>query len=264
MRMMSENCCNVRPFGRPLSSGVKFGVGPTAPKNAPPARYRPWLSFLLPAWHSLQPLRALTRPGRNVTGVTLDNPELSPKRLSLLKEAVPSASRVGVLVNPDFKASPAMLDETRSAARTLGLDLQVVETRAPEELAKAFDTLSAQRANALAVLADPMFVSQRRRIAELAASHRIPAIYHLRQFVEAGGLMFYGADYAEMFRQVGNYAGRILKGERPAELPVLQSTKFEFVINLHTARALNIEVPAGVLSIVDEVDRHVYIFASSE
>src|SRR5262245_41993095 len=195
----------------------------------------------------------LTRPGRNVTGVTLDNPELSPKRLSLLKEAVPSASRVGVLVNPDFKATPAMLDETRSAARTLGLDLHVVETRAPGELAKAFDTLSVQRANALAVLADPMFVAQRRRIAELAASHRIPAIYHLRQFVEAGGLMFYGADYVEAFEQAAVLVDKVLKGAKPTDLPVERPWRFALAINLKTAKALGLTIPQSLLLRADQV-----------
>jgi len=196
---------------------------------------------------------SVTRPGGNVTGVTLDNPELSPKRLSLLKEAVPAASRVGVLVNPDFKASAAMLEETRSAARTLGVDLHVVDVRAPHELAKKFDTLSTQKADALVVLADPMFVSQRQRIAELAASHRIPAIYHLRQFVEAGGLMFYGADYVEAFEQGAVLVDKVLKGAKPADLPVERPWRFALAINLKAAKTLGLTLPPSLLLRANDV-----------
>jgi len=198
---------------------------------------------------------SLTRPGGNATGVTLDNPELSRKRLSLLKEAVPAASRVGVLVNPDFKASPAMLEETRSAARTLAVDLHVVDARAANDLTKAFETLSAQKADGLVVLADPMFVSQRRRIVELAASHRIPAIYHLRQFVEAGGLMFYGADYVEAFEQGAVLVDKILKGAKPVDLPVEQPWRFALAINLKAAKGLGLTVPPSLLLRASEVSQ---------
>src|SRR5262245_58991380 len=163
---------------------------------------------------------SLARPGGNVTGVTLSNPELSAKRLSLLKEAVPAMSRTAVLVNPNFRPSSSMVAETRAAARTLGVKIQVLEIREPPELAKAFRIMSSTKDDAVVVVPDPMFVAQRHRIAELAASSRIPAIYHLRQFVEAGGLMFYGADYTEAFQQAAVLVDKILRGAKPAGPPV--------------------------------------------
>ena len=195
----------------------------------------------------------LTRPGGNVTGVTLDNPELSAKRLSLLKEAVPAASRVAVLTNPDFKASSRMVAETRRAARALGVELEVVDAREPRELAKAFGAMKAAKADAVVVLPDPMFVAQRERIAELAASHRIPAIYHLRQFVETGGLMFYGADYVEAFQQGAMLVDKILKGAKPADLPVEHPWRFAMAINLRTAKALGLTIPHSLLVRADQV-----------
>jgi putative ABC transport system substrate-binding protein len=196
---------------------------------------------------------SLTRPGGNVTGVTLNNPELSAKRLNLLKEAVPTASRVAVLANPDFKASSSMMAETTRAARALGVELQVLDVREPHELAKAFRTMTAAKAHAVVVLPDPMFVAQRRRIAELAASSRLPSIYHLREFVESGGLIFYGADYVEAFQQGAVLVDKVLKGTKPADLPVEQPWRFALVINLKTAKALGLTIPPSLLQRADQV-----------
>ena len=195
----------------------------------------------------------LTRPGGNVTGVTLSNPELSAKRLSLLKESVPGASPVAILANPDLRASTSMVAEARRAARALGVEIQVIEVRQPEELAKAFQTMTAANAHAVDVLPDAMFVAQRRRIVELAASSRIPAMYHLRQFVEAGGLISYGADYVEAFQQGAVLVDKILKGAKPADLPVEQPWRFALAINLKTAKALGLTIPPSLLLRADQV-----------
>jgi putative ABC transport system substrate-binding protein len=191
----------------------------------------------------------LTRPGGNITGVTLSNSELSAKRLSLLKEAVPAMSRTAVLANPNFEPSSGMVAETRAAARALGVEIQVL----PQELAKAFGIMTAAKAHAVVVVPDPMFVAHRRRIAELAASSRIPAMYHLRQFVEAGGLIFYGADYVEAFQQGGVLVDKILKGAKPADLPVEQPWRFALGINLKTAKVLGLTIPQSLLVRADYV-----------
>jgi ABC-type uncharacterized transport system substrate-binding protein len=196
---------------------------------------------------------SFARPGGNVTGVTLNNPELSAKRLSLLKEAVPAMSRVAVLANPNFKPSSSMVAETRLAARTLGVDVQVLEVREPLEFEKAFGTMTAAKADALVVVPDPMFVAQRQRIAQLAARSRIPAIYHLRQFVQAGGLIFYGADYVEAFQQAAVLVDKILKGAKPTDLPVEQPWRFALGVNLKTAKALGLTIPPSLLGRADQV-----------
>jgi len=195
----------------------------------------------------------LTRPGGDVTGVTVNNPELSAKRVSLLKEAVPAASRVVVLANPDFAPSPSLVAETRRGARVLGMQIQVLEIRQPQELAKAFGTMAAGKTHAVVILPDPMFIAERRRIVELAATSRIPAMYHLRQFVEAGGLMSYGADYVEAFQQGALLVDKILKGAKPADLPVEQPWRFPLVINLKTAKALGLTIPQPLLLRADQV-----------
>jgi putative tryptophan/tyrosine transport system substrate-binding protein len=197
----------------------------------------------------------LSRPGGNVTGVTLSNPELSAKRLSLLKEAVPAASRVAVLANPAFEPSVSMVAELRRAAHALGVEMQVLEVREPQELAQAFGTMTAANAHAVVVVPDPMFVAQRRRITELAASSRIPAMYHLRQFVAAGGLISYGADYVEAFQQAARLVDKILKGAKPADLPVEQPWRFGLAINLKTAQALGLTIPPMLLFQADEIIR---------
>jgi len=179
---------------------------------------------------------------------------VTAKRLRLLHELVPKAVRVAVLVNPGnaFVAEPT-LREAQEAAPTLGLQIQILKATTIGEIDAAFAILARERADALFVAGDAFLVSRRVQLATLTARERIPATYANRELVEAGGLMSYGADLAEMHRQLGIYAGSILKGAKPADLPVLQLAKFEFVINLHTARALSIEVPPGVFSIADEV-----------
>jgi ABC-type uncharacterized transport system substrate-binding protein len=162
-------------------------------------------------------------------------------------------SRVAVLANPNFKPSSSMVAETRLAARTLGVDIQVLEVREPREFEKAFGTMAAAKADALVVVPDPMFVAQRQRIAELAARRRIPAMYHLRQFVQAGGLIFYGADYVEAFQQAAVLVDKILKGAKPADLPVEQPWRFALGVNIKTATALGLTIPQSVLLRADQV-----------
>ena len=196
---------------------------------------------------------SLTRPGGNITGVTMNNPELSAKRVSLLREAVPAASRLVVLANPAFAPTPSLVAETRRGAQALQMEIQVLEIREPQELGKAFGTMTAARAHAAVVLPDPMFIAERRRIVELAAASRMPVMYHLRQFVEAGGLMSYGADYVEAFQQAALLVDKILKGAKAADLPVEQPWRFPLVINLKTAKALGLTIPPTLLVRADEV-----------
>jgi putative ABC transport system substrate-binding protein len=179
---------------------------------------------------------------------------VAAKRLALLHELVPKAVRIAVLVNPaNIPATESMLRDLPDAARAIGLQIQVLKASTSREIEAAFATLMHDRADALFVAGDVFFTSRRVQFATLAARHGIPASYPSREAVEAGGLMAYTADRADMYRQVGAYTGKILKGAKPADLPVLQSTKFEFVINLQTARALGIEVPPTLLARADEV-----------
>jgi ABC-type uncharacterized transport system substrate-binding protein len=197
---------------------------------------------------------SLARPGGNATGFNFFNSEVTAKRLRLLHDLVPNAVRVAVLVNPaNVSSAESTIRDVQSAALAIGLQTQILNATTIGEIDAAFASLARERPDALFVAPDIFFVSRAVQFATLTARDRIPAAYPQRDFVAAGGLMSYGTDVADTFRQVGDYAGRILKGEKPAELPVLQSTKFEFVINLQTARALGIEVPPGVLSIADEV-----------
>ena len=195
----------------------------------------------------------MTRPSANVTGVTPDNPELSAKRVSLLKEAVPAATRMAVLMNPDFPATPNMVAETSRAARALGVELQVLEARRPAELVKAFNAMTRAKAKGLVVLPDPMFIAEASRIAELAMTSRTPAMFHLRRFVETGGLISYGAEYAEMFQQSAVLVAKVLKGAKVADLPVEQPWRFALVINLKTAKALGLAIPPSLLQRADQV-----------
>ena len=197
---------------------------------------------------------SLARPGGNATGINFFNTEVVAKRLRLLHDLVPKAVRIAVLVNPaNTSTSESNLREIQEAAPALGLQFQILHASSIGEIDAAFAALVRERPDALFVTGDAFFVSRRVQIATLAAVNKVPAAYSIRDYVTAGGLMSYGTDLADMFRQVGAYAGQILKGAKPADLPVLQSTKFEFVINLQTARALGIEVPPAVLSIADEV-----------
>jgi putative ABC transport system substrate-binding protein len=160
-----------------------------------------------------------------------------------------------VLANPDFPATPGMLAETRLGARTLGVELQIVEARTPAELAQAFAAMSKTKAKAVIVLADAMFIAQRQRIAELAAAERLPAIYHLRHFVDAGGLVSYGADYSELFQQGAVLVDRILKGAKPADIAVEQPWRYALVVNLKTAKTLGLNIPQSLLLRADQVIR---------
>jgi ABC-type uncharacterized transport system substrate-binding protein len=197
---------------------------------------------------------SLTRPGGNATGINQFVLEVVAKRLRLLHELVPKAIRVAVLVNPrSASAAESTLRSVQEAAPTIGLQTQILNASTIGEIDAAFATLARERPDALFVAGDAFFLDRRVQFATLTARDRIPAAYSVREPVAAGGLMSYGPDIADAFRQVGVYTGSILKGAKPADLPVLQSTKFEFVINLQTARALGIEVPPGVVSIADEI-----------
>jgi putative ABC transport system substrate-binding protein len=197
---------------------------------------------------------SLARPGGNATGVNFLAEEVAAKRLRLLHELVPKAARVAVLVNPaNAAATENTLRDLHEAAPIIGLQIQVLKATTIGEIDGAFALLARERPDALFVGPDGFFSSRRVQFAILAARERIPAAYTQRGYVAAGGLMSYGTDQLDMSRQVGVYSGRILKGAKPTDLPVQQSTKFEFVINVQTARALSIEVPPSVLSIADEV-----------
>jgi putative tryptophan/tyrosine transport system substrate-binding protein len=197
---------------------------------------------------------SLARPGGNATGNNVFASEVEAKRLGLLRELVPKAIRIALLVNPaNVPTAEATLRDVPEAARALGLQIQVLNASTSREIDAAFDALVRDRADALFVASDAFFTGRHVQFAILAARDRLPASYASREYVEVGGLMTYGANIADSFHQVGLYTGQILKGAKPADLPVLQSPKFEFVINLQTARALRIEVPPGLLSIANEV-----------
>jgi putative tryptophan/tyrosine transport system substrate-binding protein len=197
---------------------------------------------------------SLARPGGNLTGINFFANELAAKRLAFLQELVPKAVRIAVLVNPaNIPTTETALRDIPEAARAIGLQIQVLNASTSREIEAAFATLARDRADALFVAPDTFFVSRNVQFATLAAHYRIPAAYAGREVVEAGGLMSYATDRAEMFRQVGVYTGQILKGAKPADLPVLQSTKFEFAINLQTARLLGLDVPPSLLARADEV-----------
>ena len=195
----------------------------------------------------------LSRPGGNLTGINNSTSELNAKRLDLLREARPGASRVGVLVNPGPPAYRTTRRDLEEAARSLGVRLQIREVRGPNELDSAFATMAGEHVDVLLVGSDPMLFAQRGRIVTLAAQARLPAIYEWREFAEAGGLMSYGANLAALYRHAATYVDKILKGAKPADLPVEQPTKFELVVNLKTARALGLTIPQSVLVRADEV-----------
>jgi putative ABC transport system substrate-binding protein len=197
---------------------------------------------------------SLARPGGNATGINFFVAEVVAKRLGLLHDLVPKAVRIAVLVNPaNVTSAETTSREIPEAARAIGLQIQVLNASTGREIEEAFATLVRDRADALFVAPDLFFQSRRVQLATLAVHYRIPATYPTREFVEAGGLMSYGTDRADMYRQVGVYCGQILKGANPAELPVVQSSKFEFVINAQTARLLGVDVPNALQLLADEV-----------
>jgi putative ABC transport system substrate-binding protein len=197
---------------------------------------------------------SIARPGGNMTGINFFVYELAAKRLALLRELVPAATRLTVLVNPANAAhTEATLKDVEMAARAIGLQIEIVNASTSREIDGAFAGLARERTDALFVLPDPFFIMRRVQIVQLAARHAIPATYPVRDFAELGGLMSYGTNTVDAWRQAGVYTGRILKGAKPADLPVVQSSKFELVINAQTARMLGITVPPSLLAIADEV-----------
>ncbi len=196
---------------------------------------------------------SLNRPGGNITGVSFLSAELGAKRLQLLREFVPNVTSLALLVNPNNSNAEPQIKETQLAATGLGLNLDVLNASSKVDFNSAFAALVQQRTGGLIVSADPFFISQRDQLIALAARHAVPVMYYAREFAEAGGLMSYGASFAAAHRQAGAYAGRILKGQKPGDLPVMLSDKFEFVINLKTAKALGVETPPGLLTLADEV-----------
>ena len=197
---------------------------------------------------------SLARPGGNVTGLTLlAGPEIVGKYLELLKAAVPALSRLAVLWNPAQTAHPPLIRQAETAARSIGCQLRLVAARSPAEFDGVFVTMGQERADALLVLADPMFFQQRARLADLAEKNRLPAMYGLREHVEAGGLMTYAASIRDLYRRAALYVDKILKGAKPADLPIEQPTKFELVINLKTAKALGLTIPPSLLARADQV-----------
>jgi putative ABC transport system substrate-binding protein len=196
---------------------------------------------------------SLSRPGGNITGVSVLGTVLEAKRIELLRELTPKASTIAFLLNTNSPNKEEVAAEVEAAARRIGQELVIVQAGAPSEFESAFANLLKQRAGALAVQGDPLFSIGRERLIALAAHYGVPAIYQWREFVQAGGLMSYGTNLADAYGMAGLYAGRILDGAKPAELPVQQPTKFELAINLNTAKALRIEVPATLLARADDV-----------
>jgi len=196
---------------------------------------------------------SLNRPGGNVTGATFLSGLLGAKRLGLLRDLVPGADVIALLVNPNTNVGQAQTKDVQEAARALGQSLVVLHGGSDESIDASFAALTQQHVAALMVGGDPFFDTRRDRLIALAARHQVPAIYQLREYALAGGLMSYGASITDMYRQIGLYVGRILKGEKPGDLPVVQVTKFELVINLKTAKALGVKISDNLLTLADEV-----------
>ena len=196
---------------------------------------------------------SLARPGGNLTGVSMIIDELTPKRLELLSELVLQAKVIALLVNPKNPATENVMRDVQEAARVKGLQLPILKANSESEIDAAFATLVQLQAGALVVAADPFLTSRREQLVALATRHAVPAIYAWREFAEAGGLISYGSSLTTAFRQLGNYAGKILKGAKPADLPVQQPTRFELVINLKTAKALRLTIPQSLLLRADDV-----------
>lgn len=196
---------------------------------------------------------SVNRPGGNTTGVFNFNPALEPKRLALLHELVPQAASVGVLLNPNYPPAASQLKGAEDAARTMDMQVHPLRASTEAEIEAAFAVAAGQNIRVVAVTSDPFFNSRSRKLVELAARHQLPTIFPFREYVALGGLMSYGVDISEMYRQVGIYAGRVLKGARPADLPIMQPIKFDFAINLKTANTLGVKFSDKLLSLADEV-----------
>jgi putative ABC transport system substrate-binding protein len=196
---------------------------------------------------------SFNRPDGNITGFYFPVTELPAKRLALLRELLPTSKRIAVLVNPsDVATAEPTVRETMAAGRALSLDVEVFNADTSAEIDSSFAAVSKWRPDALLIGSDPLFITTRVQLVALAARHALPTIYFQRDHVDAGGLISYGPDYADSYRQAGVYVGRILKGAKPAELPVQQSTKFELVINLRTSKALGLDIPSNLLARADE------------
>ena len=196
---------------------------------------------------------SLARPGGNVTGMSLMAPDLGGKRLELLKEVLPRLARVAVLWNAANPYSALVFKETQAAGQTLGIEVQSLEVRAPDDFDGAFEAARRQRPDALITVEDPLTTSHRQRVADFTAEQQLPSLHGVREFAAAGGLMSYGASLADLFQRAAGYVDKILRGAKPADLPVQQPSKFELVINLKTAKSLGIVFPPGLLAIADEV-----------
>ena len=193
------------------------------------------------------------QPGGNATGINILTAALEPKRLGILHQLVPQAETIAALLNPNFPSYERQLRDVQEAARAMGLKIHVLRAATDREIDTGFETVAQEHIAAITVAADPFFDTRRDKLVALAARHAVPTMYHFREFAAAGGLISYGIDLRDTYRQIGVYAGRILRGAKPANLPVLQPTKFEFVINLKTAKALGLTIPSGVLSTADAV-----------
>jgi putative ABC transport system substrate-binding protein len=198
-------------------------------------------------------VESMSRPGGNVTGYTVLTSEMEPKRLGMLRDLVPGAAVIGVLLNPNFPPSAGQLQALEAAAQKTGQNIFISKASNDTELSAGLASFLQQKVGALLVCADPYFDTQRDKLIAFAAQNRLPTMYHFREFAVAGGLISYGPSITDAYRQAGIYAGRILKGAKPADLPFVQPTKFEFVINLKTAKALGLTIPAGLISFADEV-----------
>ncbi len=189
----------------------------------------------------------------NSTGLSIFTSDIGAKRLGLLRELVPQAATIGFLSNPTFPTAETQLNDVFEGAHTLGLEIEVFRASTETEIDSAFNTMSQRRPGALMVAADPFFDTRRSQLVILAARHAVPAMYHLREYAAAGGLMSYGIDLPDVYRQMGIYAGKILKGAKPGDLPVMRPTRFELVVNLQTAKTLGLIVPQSLVAAADEV-----------
>jgi putative ABC transport system substrate-binding protein len=196
---------------------------------------------------------SLNRPGGNVTGVTVIAGQLGAKRIELLREVMPKVAVVPMLVNPNNVNAAPDISDVQAAAAVMGIQVRVLNASSEQEIDAVFESVAQSKAGALLVNPDPFFLEHRHQLVALAARYRIPTVYYAREYAVAGGLMTYGASFTDMYRQGGVYVGRILKGDKPSDLPVMQPTKYELVINLKTAKALGLSVPPGLLTRADEV-----------